>query len=178
MTVTGPTVGQQVGAEEYVQVQQFYARQMPLLDDRRFEEFLQTFTPDATLEHRPNGWRFDGRAAILAEMSGRRGDPDQPLAQQATPREAREAGIAAYDGLVYRYWFDKLAVRRVDGDGDTLQVRYQAMVSMTDRAGRVSFEPTTVVEDVLVRRDGAWYTRSRLVTHDNPGWADSVHNPS
>lgn len=49
---------------------------------------------------------------------------------------------------------------------------------MTDRRGKVSFEPTTVVEDVLVRRAGQLLTRSRVVTHDAADWADKIHNPS
>ncbi|MER0443351.1 nuclear transport factor 2 family protein [Streptomyces sp. Edi4] len=168
--------GQRVTADLYVEVQQFYARQMPLLEERRLEEFLETLTEDGSIEHRPGGWRLEGRAQLLTEMRQRRGDPERPLVEEVSAREARQKNIAYYDGLVYRYWFDRM---RIDPVGeDTLHVRYQAIVSMTDAAGKVSFEPTTVVEDVLVRIDGELYTRSRLVTHDSPHWADKIHNPS
>lgn len=176
MTQTLPEAGQQVGAELYVEVQQFYARQMPLLEERKLEEFLETLTEDGSIEHRPNGWRIEGRARLLEEMRARRGDPEKPLAEQTSARRARAEDIAYYDGLVYRYWFDRMRVDRVDEE--TLHVRYQAIVSMTDATGKVSFEPTTVVEDVLVRRGGRLYTRSRVVTHDSPNWADKIHNPS
>lgn len=165
-----------VSADVYVEVQQFYARQMPLLEERRLEEFLQTLTEDGSIEHRPGGWKLEGRKVLLEEMQARRGDAEKPLVAEVSPREARDQGIAYYDGLVYRYWFDRMRIDPVDDD--TLHVRYQAIVSMTDHAGKVSFEPTTVVEDVLVRVDGVLHTRSRLVTHDSPNWADKIHNPN
>jgi actinorhodin biosynthesis protein ActVIA len=176
MSQTLPEVREGVGAELYVEVQQFYARQMPLLEERRLEEFLETMTEDGSIEHRPNGWKLEGRAQLLTEMQARRGDPDRPLAEETSARNAREENIPYYDGLVYRYWFDRMRI--TTGGEDTLHVRYQAIVSMTDRRGKVSFEPTTVVEDVLVRRAGQLLTRSRVVTHDAADWADKIHNPS
>ncbi|WP_329126987.1 nuclear transport factor 2 family protein [Streptomyces caniferus] len=167
---------QRVTADLYVEVQQFYARQMPLLEARKLEEFLETLTEDGSIEHRPGGWKLEGRQQLLTEMRARRGDPEQPLVEEISAREARERNVSYYDGLVYRYWFDRMHIEPVDED--TLRVRYQAIVSMTDAAGKVSFEPTTVVDDVLVRIDGELYTRSRIVTHDSPAWADKIHNPS
>ncbi|GES27534.1 nuclear transport factor 2 family protein [Streptomyces angustmyceticus] len=165
-----------VTAELYVEVQQFYARQMPLLEARKLVEFLETMTEDGSIEHRPGGWKLAGRQQLLAEMRARRGDPERPLVEEISARDAREHDVAYYDGLVYRYWFDRMHIE--PAGEDTLHVRYQAIVSMTDAAGKVSFEPTTVVEDVLVRIDGELYTRSRVVTHDSPAWADKIHNPS
>ncbi len=166
---------QRVSAELYVEVQQFYARQMPLLEARKLDEFMETFTDDCVLEHLPFGWRFDGKAHLLAEMKQRRGDAEKPLAEETSARRAREEGIAYYDGIVYRYWFDRMLIDPVDDD--TLKVRYQAIVSLTAPDGKVSFEPTTVVDDVLVRHDGQLYTKSRVVTHDSANWADKIHNP-
>lgn len=166
---------QRVDADLYLEVQQFYARQMPLLEARRLEEFIETFTEDGWLEHRPNGWRLEGRDTILAEMRARRGDAERPRSVQTSPRRAREENIPYYDGLVYRYWFNRLDVQPLDED--RLRVTYLAVMSMTDRRGRVAFEPTTTVEDVLVRCDGRLLTRSRVVTHDTPAWADNIHNP-
>uniref|UniRef100_A0AAU3GQI8 Nuclear transport factor 2 family protein n=1 Tax=Streptomyces sp. NBC_01401 TaxID=2903854 RepID=A0AAU3GQI8_9ACTN len=167
---------QHVSADLYVEIQQFYARQMPLLEERRLEEFLETLTEDGSIEHRPSGWKLEGRAQLLSEMQARRGDPERPLVAETSARAAREANVPYYDGIVYRYWFDRMRVDVIDED--TLRVGYQAIVSMTDTSGKVSFEPTTRVEDVLVRRDGELYTRSRVVTHDSPNWADKIHNPS
>ncbi|WP_217164413.1 nuclear transport factor 2 family protein [Streptomyces sp. AC512_CC834] len=165
-----------VDAQLYVEVLQFYARQMPLLEERRLEEFLETMTEDGSIEHVPNGWRIEGRNALLTEMRARRGDPDRPLVGEMSARQARADEVAYYDGIVYRYWFDRMRIE--PQSDDVLRVGYQAMVSMTDAAGKVSFEPTTTVQDVLVRQDGEWYTRSRRVTHDSPNWADKIHNPS
>ena len=109
-------------------------------------------------------------------MSARRGDAARPKSKEISARQAREENVAYYDGLVYRYWFDRMLIE--PRDEDTLRVRYQAIVSLTDAQGKVSFEPTTTVEDVLVRRDGELYTRSRVVTHDSANWADKAHNPS
>lgn len=170
------SIDRRVSADLYVEVQQFYARQMPLLEERRLEEFLGTLTEDGSIEHRPGGWKLEGRRQLLEEMTARRGEAERPLVEEISAREAREKNIAYYDGLVYRYWFDRMRVEPVDDD--TLHVRYQAIVSMTDRSGKVSFEPTTTVQDVLVRIDGVLHTRSRIVTHDTPNWADKIHNPS
>jgi len=165
-----------VPPELYVEVQQFYAWQMPLLEAREFESFLETLTEDSVLSHSPMGWRLEGREVILAEMRQRRGDPDKPRSEITSPRHARDRGIAYYDGLVYRYWFDKMLVEpEVDGQ---VRVRYQAMMSMTDDRGKVAFEPTTTVRDVLVRcSDGLLRTATRHITHDTPAWADNPHNP-
>jgi len=165
-----------VDADLYVRVQQFYAHQMPLLEARNFEEFLRTFTEDGSIEHRPGGWKLEGRVQLLTEMSARRGDPSNPRVGEISARQARADNIPYYDGLVYRYWFDRMLIDRVEAD--TLRVRYQAVVSMTDATGKVSFEPTTTVEDVLVESGGELRTRSRVVTHDSPNWADKIHNPS
>lgn len=175
----------QISAELYVEVQSFYARQMPLLEERKLEEFLETFTEDCTLEHVPFGWRFEGREQLLKEMSARRGDAARPRVEETSARRAREENIPYYDGLVYRYWFDRLLVEPAPAAGedaltdeDALRVRYLAIVSMTDAEGKVSFEPTTVVQDTLVRRDGELATKRRVVTHDSANWADKIHNPS
>jgi actinorhodin biosynthesis protein ActVIA len=109
-------------------------------------------------------------------MTARRGDPEADLVEEISAREAREGNVPYYNGLVYRYWFDRMRIEPVDDT--TYHVYYQAIVSMTDRKGKVSFEPTTTVKDVLVRIDGELYTKSRVVTHDTPNWADKIHNPS
>ncbi|GAB2840480.1 nuclear transport factor 2 family protein [Lentzea nigeriaca] len=165
-----------ISADTYVEVQQFYARQMPLLEARELKTFLETFTEDCTLEHVPFGWRFEGREQLFKEMSARRGDPGKPKTEETSARRAREENISYYDGLVYRYWFDRMLIEETGPD--QLRVRYQAIVSLTDADGKVSFEPTTTVEDQLVRRNGELFTKARVVTHDSANWADKIHNPS
>ncbi|MFI5807683.1 nuclear transport factor 2 family protein [Streptomyces sp. NPDC051561] len=177
-TAQSAATSTRVTPELWIEVQQFYARQMPLLEGRRLEEFLETLTDDCTLEHFPFGWRFEGKVQLLAEMKARRGDASAPRTEEVSARVARERNIPYYNGLVYRYWFDRMLIEpQPDG---TLQVRFQAIVSMTDGQGKVSWEPTTVVDDVLVRDagDGELRTRDRVITHDSANWADKVHNPA
>ena len=136
----GPTT-----AELYVEVQQFYAHQMPLLEDGRIEEFVLTFTEDGTFEHAPDGWRLEGREQLVTAM---------------------RANIPRYGGSIFRHWFDKLRVEAVAPD--TLKTSFAALVSVTDAEGKVTFEPTSTVSDVLVREDGVLHTRARVVGHDIP----------
>ncbi|WP_234425673.1 nuclear transport factor 2 family protein, partial [Streptomyces kebangsaanensis] len=54
--------------EIQAEVQDFYARQMRLLDEGRAEEWAETFTEDGVFEQnvKPEPWR--GRAEIVARM--------------------------------------------------------------------------------------------------------------
>ncbi|MGY1452336.1 nuclear transport factor 2 family protein [Streptomyces sp. SS8] len=134
-----------VSADLRAEVQDFYAYQMPLLEDRRIEEFAGTFTEDGVYAHAKDGWELVGRQSLVSEM---------------------RAAVPHYGTSVFRHWFDKMVIEAV-GD-DTLRVVFRALVSVTDEEGRVSFEPSSTIEDVLVRRGGELYTRSRTVRHDIP----------
>src|SRR5262245_27442392 len=68
------------GTGLYVQVQQFYARQMRLLDAHDIDAHAQTFTDDATFEHIPGPGVAVGRTAIaevLRRWDTGSGDPVQ-----------------------------------------------------------------------------------------------------
>lgn len=129
--------------ELYVKVQQFYAHQMPLLEENRIEEYVRTFTEDGVFEHQPDGWRLEGRHQIA---------------------EGARKNIPRYAGNVFRHWFDKLRVEVVDDS--TVRTTFSALVSVTDPRGQVTFEPTSTVRDVLERRGGVLLTRSRTMIHD------------
>nr|WP_051724673.1 nuclear transport factor 2 family protein [Actinospica acidiphila] len=128
----------------YSGVLEFYARQMPLMEEGRIEEYADTFTEDGVFEH-ALGWRLEGREQLI---------------------EGTRSGLARYAGKALRHWHDRFTVdRRPDG---ALDVTYLAMVSLVDEQGQVTFEPSCTVRDVLVwSQEGAgggrWRTRSRAV---------------
>jgi actinorhodin biosynthesis protein ActVIA len=133
----------QVSADLYVEVQTFYAKQMPLLEEGRVDEFAAMFSPDAVVEHPQQGWRLEGRDAIA---------------------DGSRAGLERYGDSTIRHWFESRLVEP-EADG-TVRVRSNAIVSLTDPQGVVTFEPSCTVRDVLVRRDGVLYTQSRVMRHD------------
>lgn len=134
-----------VSAELYTEIQMFYAHQMPLLEERRVEEFALTFTEDGVYAHAKDGWELVGREKLVTEI---------------------RASLPHYGTSVFRHWFDKTVVEPVDEA--TYKVTFRSLVSITDEAGQVTFEPSATVEDVLVRRDGRLLSKSRVVRHDIP----------
>ncbi len=137
-----------VNAQVYVEVMTFYAGQMRLLDALDVEGYVQTFTEDGVTDHAHRGERLAGRAAMLAG------------AQAALPR---------YAGAAVRHWNDHYLIEQVDEN--TLSVTYCSLVSRTDADGKVSFEPTFSIEDVLVRVGGRLLARSRTIHRDRPARA-------
>ncbi|UDM02517.1 nuclear transport factor 2 family protein [Streptomyces longhuiensis] len=132
-----------ISAELHVEVQAFYAFQLPLLEDRKLEEFVLTFTEDGSYAQVKDGWELAGRENLLAAMS------------QAIPY---------YGNKIFRHWFDKFVIEQVAED--EISVVFRSLVSVTDESGAVVLEPSSTVEDVLVRRDGRLFTRSRVVRRD------------
>ncbi|MFD7810637.1 nuclear transport factor 2 family protein [Streptomyces cellulosae] len=145
----GPTP---VPADVYVEVQQFYAAQMRLLDSNDFEGFGATFTEDGAF--RPaGGGLLEGPAAI-----------------------ARAAAAAAgrFQGGQPRHWFDMLTVDRTE-DG-SLHTSYYAVVSVTAADGRNVHEPSVVVRDVLTWTDGGLRNASRTIRRDDHLAAESARD--
>lgn len=139
------TSGQQVSADLYLEVQSFYAHQMPLLETRKIADFAATFTEDAVFGY-VGGWEpTNGREALTAGLS------------RSIP--------ALYGSSTIRHWFEG---RRVEAVGDgSLRVTQTSIVSVTDENGDVTFEPSCTVEDVLVREDdGTLRTKKRMIAHD------------
>jgi hypothetical protein len=130
----------------YVEVQQFYARHMHLLDAGAADEWAATFTEDGTFIEPSLATPIRGRAELIASMS----------------RAA--AGFAAA-GEVRRHWHGMLDVDpRPDG---TVAVRCYALVFSTLRNAAPRLHRTCVCEDVLVREDGHLRVSSRRVTRDD-----------
>ncbi|MFI6442586.1 SRPBCC family protein [Streptomyces sp. NPDC050759] len=132
-------------AERYQQIQQFYARQMQMLDDGDGHGWAQTFTEDGVFAQnvKPDPWK--GRDQIGARMS---------------------AGLArvAERGLTRRHWFGMVAA--APAENGTVKTRYYATVYETPKGGKASLYLSTLGEDVLVQQDGHWLVRHRWVAHD------------
>ncbi|SBW22617.1 hypothetical protein FDG2_2879 [Candidatus Protofrankia californiensis] len=149
-----------VGAGTYVEIHGLYARQAQSMDLGDAETFTATFTEDAVFTHISSGEVLRGRAAIA-----------EALLRTAERRR----------GAVHRHWFNQLvldasgedgaadgqgAAGPVDGPG-SVTARYYAIVSATGADGTVRWDPSCVVEDVLVRGAGGWLTRFRTVRRDD-----------
>lgn len=140
---TAPTTAP-VDAATYFAVQALYARQTQSMDAADAEGFTATFTQDAVFSHVSSGEVLRGRAAIA-----------EALLRTAERRR----------GAVHRHWFGQLALDLL-GTGE-VGARYYAIVSATSADGGVRWDPSCVVEDVLVEVGGVWLTRSRTVLRDD-----------
>jgi actinorhodin biosynthesis protein ActVIA len=131
--------------ELYVEVQQFYARQMQALDGGDFETYSRTFTDDGEFVHTPNREPARTPEGITRELyrfhERFEGDPVQR-----------------------RHWFNMIDLDP-QPDGSIVSTVY-ALVVTTRPGGKPEIAPSCVVHDVLVRRDGTLLNRSRRVDHD------------
>lgn len=143
MTQTAHLATRQASADLYVEIQDFYARQLPLLEERDFEAFAGTFTEDCDFKYSAAP-QVNGREELVAGMYA------------TVPR--------AYGNSVFRHWFGH--VRIEPGQDGTIQVTARAIVSVTAEDGSVTFEPSCTVEDVFVRQDGVLRVKSRVIRHD------------
>jgi actinorhodin biosynthesis protein ActVIA len=130
--------------ELYVEVQAFYAHQMPLLERREVERFVATFTPDGSFSHAQYGWQMTGHDEMIT---------------------ATHANLSRYGTATIRHWFENRVISPVDDN--IIQVTQTALVSVTGEDGTVTFEPSCTVHDVLVRQDGGLRTLSRVISHDS-----------
>ncbi|AVV41283.1 nuclear transport factor 2 family protein [Streptomyces sp. ID05-04B] len=122
----------------------FYVHQMPLLEGRDFEAFVQTFTEDCFFGYE-GAWQLRSRPALL---------------------EGVRANISRYGSSTIRHWFEN---RRAEPQPDgATRVTATCLVSVTDENGDVTFEPSCVVTDELVRTAEGLRARSRVIRHDVP----------
>ncbi|MGP4114340.1 nuclear transport factor 2 family protein [Streptomyces sp. 4N509B] len=129
--------------ELYVEVQQFYARQLHRLDGGDFAGFAATFTDDGVFLPAGGG-----------ELTGPAIAP------------AAEGAAGRFKGAQPRHWFDMMTIEQAD-DG-TITTTYYATVTVTSADGSVLTEPTCFVRDVLVRdADGELRNRSRAIERDD-----------
>ncbi|GGW52308.1 nuclear transport factor 2 family protein [Streptomyces galilaeus] len=138
-----------VTADLYVEVKNFYARQMRVLDDLDIEQFTATFTEDGSVAHPHRGEKVEGREAMRAKMTSM---------------------LPMYEGLVTRHWFDHFLIEpaRAAGD-DGLRVTYYSLVTQTDTEDEMRFFSSSSVEDRMVRDEkGELRIRERVIHRDNP----------
>ncbi|ACU75344.1 aromatic-ring-hydroxylating dioxygenase beta subunit [Catenulispora acidiphila DSM 44928] len=133
----------------YAEVQQHQARQMHALDEGKFEEYADTFTPDGVFRHTPGRDPAIGREAIVRELN-----------------EFHER--YAEDPVQRRHMFTMLAIDELDElDDSAVQADFYTLV-LTTRVDGLTVGPSCPVRDVLVRgADGRLLTASRWVEHDN-----------
>jgi actinorhodin biosynthesis protein ActVIA len=134
-----------VSGETYGQILDFYAGHMQALDEGAVELWASGFTEDGVFAQnvKPEPWR--GRSTIEDNM--RRG-----LARLAQKNVQR------------RHWFGMVTTDQ--RDQDTVRTRYYAVVFETPVGGKASVYLSTTGEDLLVRQDGQWRVKHRLITHD------------
>jgi actinorhodin biosynthesis protein ActVIA len=130
--------------EVYAEVLHFYARQMHMMDSGDFAGFAKTFVEDGVFTLAGGRGLLEGREAIGA---------------------GAEAAEARYQGGQPRHWFDMMTAEE-SPDG-TLVTTYYALVSVTARDGSILFEPSCLVRDALVRRDGGLLMLTRTITRDD-----------
>ncbi|MFI1169776.1 nuclear transport factor 2 family protein [Streptomyces sp. NPDC020801] len=130
----------------YAEVQQFYARQMHLLDDGAADDWALTFTEDGTFAPPSLPEPVRGRPALAAGL-----------------RTATAALAKA--GEVHRHLFSMIAVQ--PQDAGTLHVRCYTQVIATPRGGQPRVHLMCVCEDVLVREEAELRVRQRRVTRDD-----------
>ncbi|WP_129308655.1 nuclear transport factor 2 family protein [Streptomyces sp. L2] len=147
MTVTETEYAQGAGfAELYQQVQQFYAQQMQLLDSGRVEEWAATFTEDGVFAANAKPEPTVGRDTIAA------------VAGQVVAQYER-------DGIQRRHWMGMVAVD--EARGEVVRARSYALVIETPRGQAPFIKASTTCEDELVRENGRWLVRHRLISRDD-----------
>ena len=131
----------------YAGIQQFYARQMQLLDAGRAEAWADTFTEDAVFEANAHPEPVHGRRDIR-----------EAAAMAATQRAER--------GVQVRHWIGMLDVH--PGEDGVVRVVSYALIINTPAGGGSQLHLSTTCEDVLVRDDaGEWQVSTRRVTRDD-----------
>ena len=146
--MTSEPVATYVSADLYAQIQQFYAHQMGLLDDREAELWADTFTEDAVFQEASRMAPVHGRPAISASA---RANVDR----------------LAASGIRMRHWLGMLQVR-TEPDG-AVRARSYALAMRTPKGGDLDVFVSVVCVDQLVPVDGGWQVRHRDLTHDAAG---------
>lgn len=135
---------QQTFDKLYVEVQQFYARHIQLLDEGPADEAAATFTEDASMLSPPKiAEPIVGRANLAAGL-------------RKNLAEASET---------YRRCYSMVSVRpQPDGE---VHVRSYVQVIATPRGGTPRLHAMCVCEDVLVRDGDELKVHRRVVTRDD-----------
>jgi hypothetical protein len=133
-------------ADTHAEVQDFYARQMRLLDDGLTDEWAATFTEDGVFDASAQPEPVRTRAAIAAGA----GQVSAHLASQ---------------GLARRHWLG-MVTAQPQPDG-SIRAQCYALVIMTPKGGQPFIGSSSSCEDILVREDGDWKVQWRKVVRDD-----------
>nr|UUG47312.1 hypothetical protein [Amycolatopsis sp.] len=139
----------------YHEIQEFYARQIHLLGTGDIESWAETFTVDAVFEQNARPDRQFARSAKPV----RRGRADIAAAAGGAAAQRRD------DSVFRRYWLGMLTVTP-EADG-TLRTGYYGALINTLPDAEVDVFLSTHGTDVLVREDGSWRVRHRVIGHDD-----------
>ncbi|MGW1076464.1 nuclear transport factor 2 family protein [Streptomyces sp. NPDC002537] len=135
-----------VTAELYAGIEQFYARQMGLLDQGRAEEWAATFTEDAVFQDAAAPDRPAVGRSVLGALA--RGHRDRLVAERTD----------------FRHWTGMLDVRpQPDG---SLHTRTYALTLRTGLNQPLDITASVVCRDRLVSLDGRWLVRHRSLRRD------------
>jgi hypothetical protein len=137
--------GKPVSADLYLEVEQFYAWQMRLLDDGQTAQWAETFTADGVFDANGHPQPVQGRDKIASGALA-----------------ARKALDAA--DIRHRHWIGMLTVTH---QGEDLLARSYAIVFEIPLGGSASLKFSTVCEDLLVRVDGVLKVKDRQVVRDD-----------
>ncbi|MGJ5756576.1 SnoaL-like protein [Streptomyces puniciscabiei] len=141
-----PLRGQQSSVELYQQVQQFYARQMQLLDNGEVDAWMHTFTED-------------GVFATNAQ-------PEPTVGREAIGAGARQAmDHFAAQGVQRRHLLGTVAV--TGQQGTTVTARSYVLLMETPRGGRTTILCSATCEDVLELGPDGPAVRRREVSRDD-----------
>jgi 3-phenylpropionate/cinnamic acid dioxygenase small subunit len=135
--------------QDRVDIDDFYTRQIKLIDAGEADGWAQTFTPEGVFES-PT---YD----LVARGRGE-------LAEFVRLSNAR----AADRGELFRHWMSSTVVTRVDVD--QVAVHAYVMILAVGKAG-TRVDRSLTVDDVLVREGGEWLMMSRRVHRDDAGLA-------
>jgi hypothetical protein len=129
----------------YRQIQHFYAWQSQLLDFGKFEEWAATFTQDGS---------------FLAP-----GFPEPVRGRTALVAGTRKNHEGIDSSLAVRHWFGMTTVE--PGAGGAVRALSYVIVIRTPQNGESIIYRSTTCEDMLIREDGQWLVRERVIRRDD-----------
>lgn len=132
--------------ELYVQVQQFYAYHMRMLDSGAAQEWADTFTEDGIFEPPSAPAPIIGRAALAAGVR-------EAVVQLAAKREKHRHILLSLDVTA--------------GTDGRVEVRSYAQIVATPRGGSPRIHLMCAMHDHLVTEDGELRVAHRRVTRDD-----------
>jgi 3-phenylpropionate/cinnamic acid dioxygenase small subunit len=140
----GAQTSSRISTDDYVQIQQLYARYCHALDKGNGDDFANCFTDDGEF----TGGRGPGRAN-----------------DDRTPRKGRPALTVMGNTSGTRHFNANLVLNPV-GDGNTVKGSVYLML-YSARTTPPSFQETAIYDDTIVRTGEGWRFKKRVVWRDD-----------